>query len=296
MSLKNLMFLSLILCITLFGCGKKKGKDAGAAIDSLETASLTEESDDIFEEFYEDEKKEEKKEEVKKKSGINDFPTSSQPEFNPNGRYVVQVSCVLSRGLAQNVAAKLEDKGYPAYIAEVENPTPELMGTYYRIRIGGFTGVSNARDFGEEHLTRNGYEFWVDNRSNDNVGMDGYGLGESSGGGYNEPSAPAPESEPAPAVPAKEWPATQTTTPVEKQVTQPSTPVPVTKPPKKEITTAKPVTKTVQESAPQSSPTTSTSPQATSESTQAETTKSPPQPVDEWGETEDEWGADTTGW
>jgi len=278
---KSITVMCLLLCIILFGCGKKKGKDAAQSIDSLETASLSTESDDIFEEFYEE--GEEKKEEKKKESPIDDFPTSSQPEFNPNGRYVVQVSCVLSKSLAQDVASRLENKGYPTYIAEVENPTPELMGLYYRIRIGGFTGVSKARDFGENYLTRDGYEFWVDNRSNDNVGMGGPGLGESSGGGYEQSYTPAPEPEPATTAPAEDWSAPEPTTPDESVVTQPSTPVPVTQPPAEEVPETTPATEAVQEPTPTPTPT----------PTPVET---PPEPQEEWGGTEDEWGADTTGW
>ena len=292
MSSKSLLVICLTLCIVLFGCGKKKGQDAAKAIDSLETASLSEESDDIFEEFYDEEK--EKKEGEKEESTMEDFPTSSQPEFNPSGRYVVQVSCVLSRSLAEDVASQLETKGYPAYIAEVENPTPELMGTYYRIRIGGFTGVSKARDFGENHLTREGYEFWVDNRSNDNVGMGGSGLGESSGGGYTEPYTPAPEPEPAATAPSEDWTTPESTTPDESRVTQPSTPVPVTEPPQEEIQPATPATETVQEPTPQP---TETAPAPTqTETTTQPPVETPPEPEDEWGETEDEWGTDTTGW
>lgn len=285
MSSKSLMVICLMLCIFLFGCGKKKGKDAAEGIDSLETASLSEESDDIFEEFYEEEKE-------KEESTIEDFPTSSQPEFSPGGRYVVQVSCVISKNLAQNVASQLESKGYPTYIAEVENPTPDLMGMYYRIRIGGFTGVSKARDFGENHLTRDGYEFWVDNRSNDNVGMGGQGLGESSSGGYEGTYTPEPE--PAATAPSEDWTASETTTPDESIVTQPFTPVPVTEPPKEEIKAATPATETVQEPTPQ--PTETTPAPAQTETTTQPPVKTPPEPEDEWGEKEDEWGADTTGW
>ena len=298
MPLKSLMIISVIFCIALFGCSKKKGKDSAENIDSLETASLSsEESDDIFEEFY-DEEGEKKEEEETAESSLEDFPTSSEAEFNPSGRYVVQVSCVLSKSLADNVASRLENKGYPAYIAEVENPTPELIGTYYRIRIGGFTGVSKARSFAENYLTRDGYEYWVDNRSNDNVGMGGYGLGESSSGSYEK--AYTPEPEPATTAPSEDWSASEAPTPEKSKVTQPPTPEPVTEAPKEDLTATEEETTPTQESVEE--PTTP-SPETKTEVTPVQTetpTKEPEQPPaekeDEWGETEEEWGSDTTGW
>jgi hypothetical protein len=82
--------------------------------------------------------------------------------------------------LADRLVEKLEAKGFPAYVAEVQNPTPELFGTYYRVRIGRFAQISAARDFGNETLKPLGYEFWVDNKSNDNVGIEGSGFGETT--------------------------------------------------------------------------------------------------------------------
>jgi cell division septation protein DedD len=105
-------------------------------------------------------------------------PSSSfKGEFVDNGRYVVQVSCVKSKSFAEKMVANLKKKNFPAYVAEVQNPTPVLSGTYYRIRIGSFSGYSSAKSFGTSSLMQAGYEYWVDKKSNDNTGMEGYGLG-----------------------------------------------------------------------------------------------------------------------
>ncbi len=260
MHLKDLFGLILILCILFCGCSKKKQAEE---IDNteIENVASEEKSDDIFDEFYEDEG------EKKPEPEPEEFRSSSTPDFNPDGRYVVQVSCVLSKRLAEDVVAKLENKGYPTYIAEVDNPTADLIGTYQRIRIGGFNGVSQAKDFAENYLAQDGYEYWVDNRSNDNVGMGGYeGLGESSGYESTTPAQPTnawEDTEPAPAVESS-TPATPAVpeaqaTPVQEPVTpQPTTPAP----------------------APVTTPETST-----------------PAPADDvWEEADDEWGSDTTGW
>jgi hypothetical protein len=122
--------------------------------------------------------------------------------FTPSGRYVVQVSTVASPDLANNIARRFEGMGYPAYVARVENPTPALIGTFFRVRIGGFNRLSEANNFGESVLRPLGYDFWVDNRSNDNVGMGGGGLGFFDPGPItmsNPAPAPAPTPAPTPA-------------------------------------------------------------------------------------------------
>lgn len=93
------------------------------------------------------------------------------------GRFVVQVTNVASPSLADHHARRFQRMGFPAYVARVENPTPRLIGTFYRVRIGGFATVTEARNFGEVELMSRGYDFWIDNRSNDNVGIGGAGLG-----------------------------------------------------------------------------------------------------------------------
>jgi cell division protein FtsN len=108
-------------------------------------------------------------------------------QFIENGSYVLQISTVKSKRLADKVASKLEGMGFPSYVAEVQDPTPMLSGTYYRVRIGGFSSFSSARSFGETTLKDAGYEFWVDKRSNDNVGASGSGMG-NGGSSYSESS------------------------------------------------------------------------------------------------------------
>lgn len=282
MSFSRLITILAIFLLVLSGCGKKKKEEK--VVEETPAVEQVEDTSDIFDEFYEDE--ETGTEEAIK----DDFSSSSEPEFSSDGRYVVQVSCVLSKELAEDVVKQLENKGYPAYIAEVENPTTELLGVYHRIRIGGFTGISKAKDFGESFLQRDGYEYWVDNKSNDNVGIGGYGLGESSESSTYESSSYESSSsydsyetttEPAAATESYESTPEPATTDSYETSPEPATPTaePVTSEPAAEPA-AEPAT---------SEPTTSTEPAATG-GDEWETSD------DEWGSSDDEWGSDTTSW
>jgi cell division septation protein DedD len=221
------MFAIRILCVAamvLFtiGCQKKPNKSAADTANMPEIASetTTDTSKDIFNEFYDDgsgtgktsETESAKATTTKAKKSMEEtssLPSAGGYSFSDQGPYVVQVSCVRSQSLAKKLVSQFEASGYPAYMAEVENPTPDLQGAYYRVRIGGFNGPAAARRFGNEALVPNGYDFWVDSRANDAVGLAGRGLGESNASEYST-STPAASS-----LGTSSWsssPATSTTT------------------------------------------------------------------------------------
>ena len=117
---------------------------------------------------------------------------ASSASISTNGKYVVQVLVFQTRKRAEALAGKLTDLGFPAYVAEVENPTPELSGTYYRVRIGSFSTREEAAAFGGERLKPQGFDYWVDAKANDHTGA-----GSST---VTEPRpVPVPVSTPAPA-------------------------------------------------------------------------------------------------
>lgn len=111
--------------------------------------------------------------------------------FSDRGSIVVQVSVFKSSRQAAGLVEKLAAQGYPAYVAEVENPTAEMSGTYHRVRIGRFQKIADAKAFGENTLRPAGYDFWVDNKKNDQVGSSGY----SSEPAYTAPTPAAPVEE-----------------------------------------------------------------------------------------------------
>lgn len=184
--LRSLAIISASLLI-LNSCGGKK-----EAAPEKPVQEVTENSaEDLFDEFYDstDASAENRDntpvedsyaEEVVEETPVEAVDEIPAPVFSPDGRYVVQISCVASDEIAEDVARKLENSGYPVYVAEVQNPTPTLLGTYYRIRIGGFDNLTTAKSFGENHLMPSGFEYWIDNRSNDNVGIGDFGLGDNS--------------------------------------------------------------------------------------------------------------------
>jgi cell division septation protein DedD len=140
--------VAVVSALVLPGCNKKETDDG---LDAPKPPAKK--AADIFDEFYMDEEKP-----AAKKADAGAPPPPPPPpsrqqagapparaaasggsySFNPQGIYVVQVNSTAMRGGAEKMANKLKSMGFPAYVAEVENPTPELVGLYFRVRIGGF--------------------------------------------------------------------------------------------------------------------------------------------------------------
>ena len=143
------------------------------------------------------------------KPGRKAKPSANAQEagFSDHGSFVVQVSVFKNKRGAAHLVEKLANEGYPAYVAEVESPTPEMSGTYHRVRIGRFQRIADARAFGQNTLKPSGYEFWVDNKKNDMVGGNGGGF-SAEPAAVSRPSAPAepkaPSEPSAPSMPSSE--------------------------------------------------------------------------------------------
>jgi len=218
------LFLAAALLLVIFGCGKKeresREREARAqqsvATNTTERRNISsssseqrKEADALFNEFF-DNIPTAPIREISNVDPLKNERTAPTRNFtfSPNGRYVVQISTVASFDLANKIAGRFDKLGYPAYVAQVENPTPYLLGTFFRVRIGGFDRVSEARNFGETVLRPLGYDFWVDNRSNDRVGIGGVGLGSFQPTTHHSAARPAPTPAPAPAVVSTPAPAT----------------------------------------------------------------------------------------
>lgn len=95
--------------------------------------------------------------------------TGQVAEPGPDGSVTIQVSIQPSKRGANATLKKLEEKGIRAYLAQVENPG-ELEGTYYRVRVGYFKKIEDAKAFGKNKLEPLGFAWWIDNKANDAVG------------------------------------------------------------------------------------------------------------------------------
>ena len=124
-----------------------------------------------------------KKEEQPTIQSLNESEEKAAPAAEPvqpsagieqesSGPFVIQVSIQSSKKAANGIVNKLSDQGIKAYVAEVENPG-ELEGTFYRVRVGYFSSIAHAQQFGKEVLAPQGYAGWVDNRKNDRIGQPG---------------------------------------------------------------------------------------------------------------------------
>ncbi|MCL2182218.1 MAG: SPOR domain-containing protein [Chitinispirillia bacterium] len=225
MSLKTKYFIAAaaIAALALAGCNKKETAEDEDQVPPRPESAPSKKASDIFDEFYISDSKKAAAESIPTaKTGAAEpvrrhmgagaaLPSGSAGggtwSFNPSGRYVVQILSTASEPGANRLVKKLKGMGYPAYVATVHNPTPDLFGVFFRVRVGGFSGMSEARDFGEAALRPAGYDYWVDRKSNDDVGVKGSGFGTGAPAQQYQ-AAPAPASAPAPAAqPAQPHPA-----------------------------------------------------------------------------------------
>ncbi|MCL1945665.1 MAG: SPOR domain-containing protein [Chitinivibrionia bacterium] len=175
------LFLLTATVFVFVGCFKKEKEPETRVVTPKPAMEQDRAADALFDEFFDNSSK--KTGDViapppnQRNTSSFSAPIPVEFTFSPNGRYVVQVSTVASVDLANSIVKKFERMGYPAYSAQVENPTTSLIGIYYRVRIGGFSGIAEAKNFGEAVLRPLGYDYWVDNKSNDNIGIGGMGLG-----------------------------------------------------------------------------------------------------------------------
>jgi hypothetical protein len=86
-----------------------------------------------------------------------------------SGRYTIQVAVFPSEASAKALVKKMAVNGIKSYYARVNNPA-QLLGTYYRVRIGYFSRRSAAEAFARTRLEPRGYAWWVDGSKNDTVG------------------------------------------------------------------------------------------------------------------------------
>jgi cell division septation protein DedD len=82
------------------------------------------------------------------------------PEPPPGEGYTVQVAAGHNFDYARFMVDKFITRGYEAYLqdADVEGET------YYRIRIGNYATVTEARTVGEDIQDKYSLDYWIDNK------------------------------------------------------------------------------------------------------------------------------------
>lgn len=119
-------------------------------------------------------------------------PADPTAGLSKTGPYTLQVGIYNSERLARKRMDMLKGKGFPdVYIASVEDPTPALSGTYYRVRVGTFATTAAARRYGAANLTPLGVDYWADLKARDSRPVKQVFK--------PKPKPPAPKPAPAPA-------------------------------------------------------------------------------------------------
>ena len=224
--------IALAICASLWAC--KKDEPAPAVVEETPPAEVNTDTSSVMPEepalsqFGHS-----------KKGGMTNGGNAAAPAgIVQNGRYVVQVSVFKRAKQASRLVEKLAAQGYPAYVTEVQDPTPELSGSYHRVRIGTFHTLADARSFGGNTLQPLGYDFWVDKKSMDHVGgrgESGYSSGSGSSSGSSSPASsyatPAPEYTPPPLEPEPAYSAPSVPTPSSSVLPEPPAPAEPIAPP-----------------------------------------------------------------
>lgn len=170
---KPLIALSLAtsLCAVLTACGEEEVPPPPPKVEKPQVDKKSKfKKLESLSEKKEDKSKTNSLSNSKSTSDVTDLNSSDITQPGKYGRYVLQVGISPSKAQAKKIRNKLRDQGYKyTYLAEVEDPG-ELEGTFYRVRLGHFKNVPDARVFGSQVLKPMGISFWIDNKSNDAVG------------------------------------------------------------------------------------------------------------------------------
>ncbi|MEE9442892.1 MAG: SPOR domain-containing protein [candidate division Zixibacteria bacterium] len=149
----------VVLCsgLVLIGCNKNQEEvdalsqeaaqdDAGAVMDSLEGTGAGEEIDTLAEVT------------AAETSEAPEEP-SSAPDYSSLSGFVVQVGSYSTYEFAQMMADKYIGRDYPAFVVSAN-----IDGiTYYRLRIGVYETMEEAKEVGELVADRYTADYWIDN-------------------------------------------------------------------------------------------------------------------------------------
>lgn len=73
-------------------------------------------------------------------------PKPQMPKVDPGGNYTVQIGSFQDQKQANSLAGALKAKGYPAFIKAMATPDNKY---WYRVRVGTFKNVEDAKAYGD---------------------------------------------------------------------------------------------------------------------------------------------------
>jgi len=165
--------IAVLMVVLFIGCGKNKRPADRMHMTGTQqdVRTATTDTTDVFNEFYMADTAGNKEQSDSKAPHVTFAPSQTGCYNTPSGtgRYVVQIACLPAERLANRLVAEMRNRHIEAYIVKVRNPSSAARGTVYRVRIGGFNHFSEANVFARRELI--GYEFWVDKKAHDAVGV-----------------------------------------------------------------------------------------------------------------------------
>jgi cell division septation protein DedD len=173
MRLSSLLYIG-ISALVVMACGEEEVKKA----PKLKKAAKSLPKNAVNENLFQDMESLNGPAQQAKNKALAEAPTTrlqlsdNIPKPRQSGDYVLQAGVSDSKVLADILVNKIKRLGYEAYIVQVNDPA-QLVGTYYRVRVGFFHTVTDARLFGHNVLKPESIGFWIDNSKNDNLGVSG---------------------------------------------------------------------------------------------------------------------------
>lgn len=73
-------------------------------------------------------------------------PKPQMPKVDPSGNYTVQIGSFQDQKQASSLAGSLKAKGYPAFVKPMATPNNKY---WYRVRVGTFRNVEDAKAYGD---------------------------------------------------------------------------------------------------------------------------------------------------
>ena len=73
-------------------------------------------------------------------------PKPQMPKVDPSGNYTVQIGSFQDQKQANGLAGSLKAKGYPAFVKPMATPNNKY---WYRVRVGTFRNVEDAKAYGD---------------------------------------------------------------------------------------------------------------------------------------------------